>query len=144
MLLVGAEPGLGVNEDTSLIKDAMYNFKHLYDKQSLTVQIPGILQNLQGSDTNIEIITSTMLKPLQMSIKGNTIIDISAHIFVQTDLSHEHLPEIVYKDADQRADEAMMLLRDDLKIDPENIKLLRNKSKKEILEHFEDIQSQSD
>ena len=80
-----------------------------------------------------------MLQPLQMSIKGNTIIDISAHIFVQTELSHEHLPEIVYKDADLRADEAMMLLRDDLKIDPKNINLLKNKSKKEILEHFETI-----
>ena len=121
MLLTGVAPGLTVNADTSLIKDAMYNFKHLYDKQSLTVQIPGILQNLQGRDTSIEIITSTMLQPLQMSIKGNTIIDISAHIFVQTDLQHAHEEEIIYKDADLRADEALMLLRDDLKIDPENI-----------------------
>ena len=38
----------------------------------------------------------------------------------------------------------MMLLRDDLKIDSENIKLHKNKTKEEILELFKDLQSQSD
>ena len=56
MLIVGAEPGGIINEDTNLIKDTMRSFTEQYDKETLTVEFPKILQNLKGSDSKIEII----------------------------------------------------------------------------------------
>ena len=61
MFLVGAAPGRGVKSDTKLIRDALLTIKQLYDKQDLIVQFPDIFKQLRGSDTQIEIITSSML-----------------------------------------------------------------------------------
>ena len=82
MLVVGTSPGSQVASDCTIIRDAVGNFMQFYDKPTLTIRFPEILRQLQGTDTNIEIITSSMLQPLQMSIKGNLISDISAFIFV--------------------------------------------------------------
>ena len=61
MLIAGAAPGNGVKADTELIGDVMRTFMELFDKATLTVEFPLILQNLKGSDAQIEIIQSTML-----------------------------------------------------------------------------------
>ena len=42
----------------------------LYNKETLTVEFPDILRKFQGSDTQVEIITSSMLEKMRMSIKG--------------------------------------------------------------------------
>ena len=49
-MIAGAAPGNGVKADTKLIKDATRNFMEQFDKGTLTVEFPKILQNLQGSD----------------------------------------------------------------------------------------------
>ena len=54
--IAGAAPGNGVKADTKLIKDSMWNFMEQYDKGTLTVEFPKIIQNLQGSDAQIEVI----------------------------------------------------------------------------------------
>ena len=61
MLIAGAAPGNGVRADTELIGDVMRTFMELFDKVTLTVEFPLILQNLKGSDAQIEIMQSTML-----------------------------------------------------------------------------------
>ena len=61
MFLFGAKPGYGVSAETKLIFDIMINFEKFYDRQSLTALFPDILARLQGSDTNIEIVQSSML-----------------------------------------------------------------------------------
>lgn len=43
MIIVGAEPGGSVSEDTKLIKDTMRTFTEQYDKSTLTVEFPKIL-----------------------------------------------------------------------------------------------------
>ena len=56
ILIVGAQPGLGVSADTKLIKDVMRNFQQQYDKKTLTLEFPKILNQLKGSDSKLEII----------------------------------------------------------------------------------------
>ena len=56
MLIYGAKPGMGVNIDTKLIHDVMTCFLELYNKRNLTVMLPDILDQLKGSDTNIEVV----------------------------------------------------------------------------------------
>ena len=43
MFLFGTKPGCGVIENTKLIKDVMRSFGELYDKETLTIQFPDIL-----------------------------------------------------------------------------------------------------
>ena len=55
MFIAGAAPGDGVRADTKLIKDTMRTFLEQYDKLTLTVEFPKILQNLKGTDAQIEM-----------------------------------------------------------------------------------------
>ena len=136
MLVVGASPGFGVQTDTKLFRDILNNFKQQYNKQTLTIRFPEVLQQLQGTDTKIEIITSSMLQPMTMGIGGYRVVDAYVYIFVQTHLQGEDLPPIEYVNAEKRAENAVKLFRDALKIAPEKIKVIRNASKAEILKLF--------
>ena len=86
MMIVGAAPGGIVEADTKLIKDTMRTFLDLYDKESLTIEFPGILQNLKGSDAEIEIMQSTMLQRLRLMVSGNDPVNPKAYILVQSKL----------------------------------------------------------
>ena len=86
MMIVGAAPGGIVEADTKLIKDTMRTFFDLYDKESLTIEFPAILQNLKGSDAEIEIMQSTMLQRLRLMVSGNSPVNPKAYILVQSKL----------------------------------------------------------
>ena len=133
MLVVGTNPGSGVEADTKLIKDVLGKFCELYCKKTLTIQFPEVFQQLKGTDTEIEIITSSMLQPLRMGIRGYKVEDVSVYIFVQTHLQRAELTAKQYVNAELRAEETMKLFRDDFKIAPQNIKICKNWSKEKIL-----------
>ena len=82
MLVLGSKPGEGVPENSTMIKDVMSSFAEFYDKQTLTVEFPRILNQLKGNDSNIEIITSSMLQPLKMNIVGFPMADSRVFILV--------------------------------------------------------------
>ena len=73
MLIFGAKPGDSVSTDTKLITDVMKCFELYYDKETQTVLFPNVLDYLQGSDTNIEIIQSSMLQFARLAIDCYTI-----------------------------------------------------------------------
>ena len=56
LLVFGAKPGNVVSVDTQLIQEVMGQFEKFYDKRNLTAIFPGVIERLQGSDTNIEIV----------------------------------------------------------------------------------------
>ena len=82
MLIYGSKPGYGVKIDTKLIRDVMRCFLELYDMHSLTVTLPNILDQLQGSDTNIEIVTSSNLQTMRMGIRCFEVVRSTAYVFV--------------------------------------------------------------
>ena len=143
MLVVGTSPGSAVASDCTIIRDAVGNFMQFYDKPTLTIRFPEILRQLQGTDTNIEIITSSMLQPLQMSIKGNLISDISAFIFVQTSLQRDNLPAIEYNNADKRAEEARKFFVEEFKLDPKKVMVYEDLDKAFILSIFKSIKAEA-
>ena len=143
MLVVGTSPGSAVASDCTIIRDAVGNFMQFYDKPTLTIRFPEILRQLQGTDTNIEIITSSMLQPLQMSIKGNLISDISAYIFVQTSLQRDNLPAIEYNNADKRAEEARKFFVEEFKLDPKKVMVYEDLDKAFILSIFKSIKAEA-
>ena len=99
LLVSGTEPGRGVKGDTKLIRDVCCTFELLFDKRTLMVNFPEVLQHLEGTDTKIEIVTSSMLQPLRFGVRGNRVEDASAYIFVSTHLQRGDLPKIEYINA---------------------------------------------
>ena len=61
LLVFGAKPGNIVSIDTKLIQEVMEMFEKFYDPITLTAMFPVILESLQGSDSKIEIVQSSML-----------------------------------------------------------------------------------
>ena len=78
----------------------MRTFMELYDKATLTVEFPLIIQNLQGSDAQIEIIQSTQLQTVRLSVKGNQPVEPKAYIFVQSKLQRGNLEALEYTNAE--------------------------------------------
>ena len=56
LLVFGAKPGNVVSVDTKLIQEVMSQFEKFYDKRNLTAMFPGVIERLQGTETNIEIV----------------------------------------------------------------------------------------
>ena len=56
LLVFGAKPGNVVSVDTKLIQEVMGQFEKFYDKKNLTAMFPEVIDRLQGSETNIEIV----------------------------------------------------------------------------------------
>ena len=98
----------------------------LYNKETLTVEFPDILRKFQGSDTQVEIITSSMLEKMRMSIRGYYVKEAVVYVVVQTYLQRESLPPILYDNALERAQEYVSLFRDLLKIDAKNVIVLKD------------------
>ena len=140
MFVVGAEPGFGVRSDTKLIKDTILAITQLYDKLTLTIQFPEVFRQLQGSDTKIEIITSSMLQPMRMNIKGFQIKEVNVYVLVQTHLKVTNLPKISYFNSEQRASQVVAMFRDEFKIDESKIFVAKNYSKEQMLSLFAKIQ----
>ena len=84
ILIFGAKPGDGVAAKTKLIQDIMDCLRLLYDKKTMTVRLPGVFDGLVGSDekSNIEIVTSSMIKTLLLGVVGFLVMRLSAYIFV--------------------------------------------------------------
>ena len=84
-LIFGCPPSFGVKKDTQMIFDIS---KALVEgvKPDMTCTFPDVLETLQGSDTNLELVTSTTLKPLKMFYEHNIVRILRGYIFVQ-----EHL-----------------------------------------------------
>ena len=83
MMIFGAKPGDGVSTDTKLIPDVMRCFENYYDRLTYTITFPNILACLQGSDTNIEIVQSSMLKFARLAIECYPTFKSIGLIFLQ-------------------------------------------------------------
>ena len=57
----GCKPGQGVSAETKLIEDFANCLNDKYDKATVTIVFPSIIDLLKGTDTNIEIIKSSEL-----------------------------------------------------------------------------------
>ena len=139
MMIVGAEPGGIVDADTKLIKDTMKTFLEQFDIETLTVEFPKILQNLQGSDAKIEIMQSTTLQSLRLSVEGNNPDESKAYIFVQPKLQRGGLAPLEYFNAEGRAEAAVEFFRDVLEFEPKNVIICRDYSKAQVIEQLNNI-----
>ena len=90
----------------------MNNFTKFYDKLTLTIEFPDILARLQGSDTNIELITSSTIMKLRMSIKSSPVTISNAFIFVTPFITSPDLEPLVYSDCNKRAQKTQELFQD--------------------------------
>ena len=61
ILVKGCKPGMGIQADTKLIEDFACCLIDKYDKDTLAIVFPSIIDLLKGTDANIEIIKSSQL-----------------------------------------------------------------------------------
>ena len=83
--------------------------------------------------------TSSNLQIMRMGIRGHRAEDIDVYILVQTHLQRGDLPPIEYVNAEKRAEAAVSLFRDVIKIAPEKIKIIKNATKKKLLALFNQL-----
>ena len=82
MLLFGAKPGNGVSTKTQFIFDVMSCFEKYYDISTQTVMLPHVFDYLKGSDTNIEIVQSSMLQLARVAINCYRVLKSKGLIFI--------------------------------------------------------------
>ena len=82
MFLFGTKPGRGVDAKTKFIFDVMSCFEKFYDLPTQLVTFPNVVDYLKGSDTNIEIVQSSMLQLAKIPIRCYPMVKSKGLIFV--------------------------------------------------------------
>ena len=97
ILLFGAEPGVGVPADTKMVEDIMNTLTTKVDKMKFTVELPSVLDDMQGRDTALEMITSSPLQPLKLHFCHNLVIKTFALVFVGSNYRGRVIEDFVKK-----------------------------------------------
>ena len=103
-----------VKEDSKLIRDSLKNIFEQYEKETLTLTFPDIIDKIKGTDSNIEIIKSSTLQTMRMDIVGSPITESRCYIFIQPELQNEELPSLKYANAEKRFTEIHEFFMKDL------------------------------
>ena len=75
---------MGIKSDTKLIEDLANCLNEKYDKDALAIVFPTIIDQLKGSDANIEIIKSSQLQTLRLPVKPLKAKQKIGYIFVMS------------------------------------------------------------
>ena len=126
----GCKPGYTVDGNTKLIRDSMRNLLEQGDKKTMTVNFPEVIDQIKGTDSNIEIIKSSTLQNMRMDFFGFPIVKSECYIFVQPTLQRGNLEPLVYPNAEVRASETYGFFKDDLKFD--QVEICRDFSKEDF------------
>ena len=143
MLLYGGKPGVIVSAETKFITDIMSNIERLYDKPTQTIDIPHIFDFLEGSDTNIEIVVSSMLQATKLGIRNFPAIKSKSFIFVQEKIvakRDDYNDPLVYPKAKERADKTKEFFEKDMQFTA--VEVCMNLTKDEMVEKFQEIQKE--
>ena len=135
MLLYGGKPGVIVSAETKFITDIMSNIERLYDKPTQTIDIPHIFDFLEGSDTNIEIVVSSMLQATKLGIRNFPAIKSKSFIFVQEKLvakRSDYNEPLVYPKAKERANQMKEFFQKDMQFT--SVEVCMNLTKDEIVD----------
>ena len=69
-----------------MIEDVQKAFIHKFNPETLVLEFPQVVDGLQGTDTNFEMIASNTLQTLNITYDFNLISKCKAYIFVCTEL----------------------------------------------------------
>ena len=123
----GCAPSIGVDAETKMVQDVCDAFLKKFDREQLTCDFPEIFQDLQGTDTNFELVTSATLQTLRLFYKDNFITKSLAVIFENSKLERKNATALEYKDCEKRAEIARGLYTDVLRFD--EVEVCKNYSK---------------
>ena len=101
----------------------------------MTAEFPNVIERLQGSDTNIEIVSSSMLQPLRIEVNCFPVVKSKAVIFVVEEMQRDQLKPLVFPNALSRAKISKQFLEKTLGL--EDVKICQNFTKEQVVEVFE-------
>ena len=82
-LVFGCPPSIGVKSDTKMLFDISFALIEGVAAHDMACTFPNVLETLQGTDTNLELVTSTTLMPLKIFYEHNVVRILRGYIFVQ-------------------------------------------------------------
>ena len=62
-------------------------FLNKFDRNTFSIQLPHIFEELKVKNRNVEIVASNTLQPLKLSFSHNTVTESAAVIFVNTEVT---------------------------------------------------------
>ena len=62
LLMFGCRPSDGVALNTVMVQDIVKSFLNRFDRNTLTVAIPSVFEQLKGKDVSFEMITSNTIQ----------------------------------------------------------------------------------
>ena len=147
-LVFGCSPSTGVIAKTRFMYDVADSF-FSGCAIDMTCTFPDVLESLQGTDNNFEMVTSSTLRPLKMFYEHNVVRILRGYVFAQEGLEgfgnwtgneiqgHDFIEAIQARVLSEK-------VRYDL-MDPETtnipeVELFINKTKAETIQVFHDIQ----
>ena len=84
-LFFGCSPSVGVDKDTKMMMEICSELYFGYDN-NMTCTFPAVLENMKSVDANIELVTSSTIRPCRIFYSHNVITDKIAFIITQTHL----------------------------------------------------------
>lgn len=88
LLLFGCRPSLGVDAETTMVRDLVKTLISRLDKESLSVTFPKVLDQMSGSDASFEMSASNTIKPMQMFYDHNIATHKYGLVIVNTTISN--------------------------------------------------------
>ena len=136
LLLFGCRPSLGVDAETTMVKDLVKTLISRLDKETLSVTFPKVLNQMLGSHTSFEISVTDSIKPLQMFYKHNIATHKFGLIIVNTkvEFNDKKLP---WKNAEKNGTEASFMLK--VTFGFEDVVLLTDPTKDQIISAYDTI-----
>ena len=82
ILIYGTRPGLVVKADTKMMEEVAERMENRFDKNSFTLSIPKMFDDMIGVDADFEMISSQTLQHLKLVYEHNLVTKTIAIIFV--------------------------------------------------------------
>lgn len=92
-----------------MVQDIVGAFESLLNRDSLTIQVPGVFARLAGRDAAFEMVSSSTLQPLNLFYSHNRVSESVALIVVNSTLG-----DVTLDNADDLEEQARQLFEEEL------------------------------
>lgn len=141
LLLFGCRPSLGVDAETTMVRDLVKTLISRLDKETLSVTFPKVLDQMSGSDASFEMSASNTIKPMQMFYNHNIASHKYGLVIVNTTISNngKNLP---WKNAAQNGTDASNMLK--VTFGFKDVVVLTDATKDQIIAAYDTMQKKVD
>ena len=145
----GCQPNNGVQKDTKMVSDLCHALLTRFDSDTLICEVPDVFNDMKGTDTKNELVTSSTIQKVNLFYSWNIAIKTIGVVFVNTHIIGEDnstLLEYLEKGmtARERGDIARQLFESQDLLGLDSVEVCTNYSKEQILSKIDQLQATAD